>query len=453
MRVLLVYTNRDWSIVAPPPIGLAYVAKPLRDRGNEVKLLDLMHVRNPHDDLQQTISACRPDLVGFSIRNLDNQDMLNLTCPLPEIRELVRIAKGRGLMTVLGGTAVTTLPEEVLRYMEADYAVAGQGETSFMRLVQSAEAGAVDRETPGLVWSENGKTFRNPCSPFGYAEAEADWSILDFRPYRRSILPASVIVKSGCPYSCIYCDSGTTMGKEFVVRKPDAVVGDMEAIVRLHGIRAMFLTDPCFNAPLDYSKSVLEAIIKANLGLSLSAMLVPVPGQYDEEFLRLFRRAGGRFLILGAESFSAKMLENYRKPFQIEDALAAAALVIRHGIHLGIVAMFGGPGENQSTIRESIAAIQPINYSLFEYGIGVRITPGCGLLDLATSEGLIKDRSDLLFPKFYVSRDLNVPWAAQYIRSRMQRYWYRNLKMGWLGARIILSNYLHTSLPARRKAV
>ncbi len=47
MRVLLVYTNRNRSILAPPPIGLAYVAKPLRASGNEVRLLDLMHAGAP----------------------------------------------------------------------------------------------------------------------------------------------------------------------------------------------------------------------------------------------------------------------------------------------------------------------------------------------------------------------------------------------------------------------
>jgi len=44
MKVLLVYTNR-YRPMAPPPIGIAYLAGPLLREGHEVKVLDLMFSR------------------------------------------------------------------------------------------------------------------------------------------------------------------------------------------------------------------------------------------------------------------------------------------------------------------------------------------------------------------------------------------------------------------------
>jgi radical SAM superfamily enzyme YgiQ (UPF0313 family) len=124
MRILLVYTNRN-RYLSPPPIGLAYLVSPLIEQGHQVKVLDLMFSKNPHHELELTIDTYHPGLVGFSIRNLDNQYMLDVKNPLPQIKEFVTIAKTKGVPTVLGGTAFTTFPEEMLQYMEADFGISG----------------------------------------------------------------------------------------------------------------------------------------------------------------------------------------------------------------------------------------------------------------------------------------------------------------------------------------
>lgn len=110
MKVLLVYTNTNRNL-APPPVGLSYIVPPLRRKGHEVRLLDLMLSRDPVADMGATLRELAPDVVGLSVRNLDNQFMMDLKAPLPEIRGYVGMAKTRGITTVLGGTGET--PETV----------------------------------------------------------------------------------------------------------------------------------------------------------------------------------------------------------------------------------------------------------------------------------------------------------------------------------------------------
>lgn len=441
MNILLIYTNRD-NYLAPQPIGLAYLAAPLKRKGHNIKLLDLMFSKNPHRELNNTIDEFKPDIVAFSIRNLDNQYMLDLRNPLPEIKNYVELSRSKGLTTVLGGTAFTTFPKEMLEYMNADYGISGQGEESFPLLVEAIANDKHETRIPGLVWWEGDSVRTNPPIIVGYVNSQADWSLLNLHKYRRTYWPACVVIKTGCPYKCAYCDAKTTFGDRFIFRHIEAIIDDIRTIQRTHGISVFHLSDPCFNSPLDWAKEVLRAIIRENLKIYFNTTVVPIHGCYDDEFFELYTKAGGIFTILGAESFSQTMLENYRKPFSIEDVYNCSKLANKHGLTFGVELLFGGPGENAKTIIESMAFLPKINYSLFLFGIGIRILPNTEIFDIAKREGIVNDSSELLFPKFYVSPELDMDWARKYIQKSLRRYSYRGIKMIPFGLRSLFARYL-----------
>ncbi len=428
MKVLLVYTNR-YRVMAPPPIGLAYLAGPLREEGHEVKVVDLMFSKAPDKELRSAIDDFRPDVVGFSVRNIDNQDMRRTRFFPEEARKYVDIAREKGVVTVLGGTAFTTFPSEMLAYMGADYGIAGQGERSLPRLLRALGSGIPDKEIPGLAWRENGAVLVNPPDLNGYCAAIARWEALGLGGYKKGFFVGAVINKTGCPHRCAYCNVAATFGGRFILRKAEDIVREIRALKNTHGINIFTLTDACFNMPLDYAKEVLAAIAGADVRIYLNATLVPVMGQYDDELLELYKKAGGICLSLGAETYSAEMLASYRKPFTIDDVLACAGLLDRHKMPFMVQALFGGPGENASTIKESMDMLRRIPYARFTYAIGVRLLPGTALYETAKGEGRVKEPSELFSPTFYVSKDLDVAWADKYIKKRLLRYSYRNLKM------------------------
>jgi hypothetical protein len=77
MKVLLVYTNQN-RYLTPPPVGLTYLIPPLKEQGHTVRLLDMMFRENALAEMEKVMDDFKPDLVGFSIRNLDNQYMLDV---------------------------------------------------------------------------------------------------------------------------------------------------------------------------------------------------------------------------------------------------------------------------------------------------------------------------------------------------------------------------------------
>ena len=122
-----------------------------------MKVLNLMFSKNPKQELGNVIDEFKPQAVGFSIRNLDNQSMLEINSPLPEIKEFVTIAKNKKIITILGGTAFTTLPEIMLEYMNADYGISGEGIKTFPELINCFSNGKINYAIQGLIYRDNGK--------------------------------------------------------------------------------------------------------------------------------------------------------------------------------------------------------------------------------------------------------------------------------------------------------
>jgi len=420
MRVLLAYTNR-YRFMAPPPVGIAYLIGPLRAAGNQVKVVDLMFAVDPATELGKAIDDFKPDLVGFSIRNIDNQNMGETEYfPLRE-KEYVKIARDKKAITVLGGTAFTTFPVRMLDYMDADYGIAGQGERSLPMLIKSLESGCLDETIPGLVWRDNGKIRANPPDLDGYAASRAGWEAIELGGYASGLFPGAVVTKSGCPHKCAYCNVTSSFGSSFIFRDPADIVAEIKALKGLH-ISGINLVDACFNVPMGYAKDVLRAIAAAHLNVRIHTSLVPVKGHYDDEFFELFKSAGGVLVSLGTETLSEKMLKSYGKPFNMDDVRACADLCRKHEVPFMVHALFGGPGESEETIKESMEALRQLHCSEFVYSIGVRLMPGTALFDIAKKEGVVKEASELFYPRFYVSKCLDVEWADRYIKSKLKEY-------------------------------
>jgi hypothetical protein len=77
MRVLFVSANRVEINMPTYPLGLACVAEATRRAGHHVELVDLMGVTVPCSVLGEAIHGLHPEVVGISVRNIDDQNEQN----------------------------------------------------------------------------------------------------------------------------------------------------------------------------------------------------------------------------------------------------------------------------------------------------------------------------------------------------------------------------------------
>lgn len=418
MKVLVLYTN-TYRVFAPAPLGASLVAARLRRDGHEVRFLDLMFAHRPAVLAAQTAQEFQPELVCYSIRNVDNQSS-DFFDPLPGLRSVVAAVRGvSSATTLLGGTAFTTFPTQFLEALEADYGFAGDDLENIARFVASVAAGSPDHSVPGLVYRTAHGIAANPFAIRGYADIRFDnWDLLDLQSYRRCLTTfwdSGIVVRTGCPFQCIFCDYFKTFGRDYRFRDPD-LIADEAMELQHRGARSVIFADAGFNRPLDHAKQVLEAFVRAGVRLNLT--IIFEPGEIDTEFSRLFRRAGGLAAVIYANSLSDTVLSSMRKPFCVDDVVRGADLLREAGIERFLFLTFGGPGETPDTVEEALRVASRIRARRTLVDHGFRIQPDTPLHDIAIAEGAIAPDDDCFRATFYHSPATPPAMLA----SRLKRY-------------------------------
>ena len=137
MRVLLISANTERINMPTPPLGLGLVAAATRQAGHEVTFLDLLSETEPDLAVQRAIEAGCPEVIGISVRNIDDQDMQSRRFLLKPLKSLVVACRARtDVPIVLGGAGYSLFPDAALAYLGADLGIRGEGEAIFPALLE-----------------------------------------------------------------------------------------------------------------------------------------------------------------------------------------------------------------------------------------------------------------------------------------------------------------------------
>ena len=157
-----------------------------------------------------------------------------------------------GLKIVWGGYFPSLHSTVVLESGSVDFVIRGQGELSFLELID-----AIEREAPfdgiqGLSFLRNGAVVHNPKRPV------TDPNVLPPMPYHRvdmkryigkTYLGARTMTyhsSFGCPFLCGFCAVAAIYKSRWAGKKAPAVVEDVLWFKREHGVNAVEFVDNNF---------------------------------------------------------------------------------------------------------------------------------------------------------------------------------------------------------------
>jgi len=424
VNILLLSTNRHRQPHPVAPIGACIVADAAERAGHRVKLLDLMFVRDVPAALESTLSDFVPEAIGLSIRNIDNNDMARPVFFLAELQEVVEAIRNRSdAPIILGGAALGVMPEAILRLLSADCAVVGDGETVFPALLERLSRREPVSDLPGVALLEKGVFRRNPLAASGFpalcpAPDYRRW--LDFPAYRSLLATIPLQTKTGCQFQCVYCTYPGIEGRSCRLKDP-ASVGDAVTRFAAAGLRDIEIVDSVFNAPLAHAMEVCSALARNGSRARLQCLELN-PGQVDDALLTAMERAGFTGMGITLESAADPVLAGLNKGFTRSEVERAAEAVRRHRIPCAWIFLFGGPGETEATVRDTLhfaaTRIRPGDIAFFNTGI--RIYPGTELESIARRQGVLtRSAAELLTPAFYVSPEVEARWIGQELKRAM----------------------------------
>jgi radical SAM superfamily enzyme YgiQ (UPF0313 family) len=416
MRVLLISGNREASGVRTPlPLGLACVAAATAKAGFEVRLLDLLSAPDWKSAAQDAIATLRPDVIGLSVRNIDDQTMLNSRFLLPPMKEVVALCRSVcNAPIVLGGAGFSILPERTLSYLGADMGIAGEGETTLPHLLSWIGKGSRGSPPPGvylagLRQSQVAIPITNDLDSLPLPAPDV-WLNYGISPEWR--IP--VQTRRGCSQDCAYCSTSMIEGRHLRWRSAQSVV-DWLAAYRDRGFRDYYFVDNTFNLPLGYAKELCQKMIDARLDIDWWAQIYPKWA--DAELADLMARAGCTQLNLGFESGSEPVLRMLNKQFKPFEVTTISQSFAARGIKRNGFLLLGAPGETEQTVEESLAFAESLHLDALKVSVGIRIYPNTALAARSVAEGIIDRNDDLLFPRFYMA-----PALREWLPKRVAGY-------------------------------
>ena len=403
MKILLVATNQtdrfmDRMVVRPVPIGLAYIAAAVDEDCHQMRVLDLMFSDDAVADVEEAVKEFQPDLVGLSIRNLDNQSYFNPVWNLPGVRDIVdRIRESSSATILCGGPAFSILPAECLEYVGADVGITGDAAEAFSTLVDRLESGDDYTDIAGVVYRKEGTIVVSQGSFTSDFHRAPRLDLLDMHRYNGSGFGVGVVTKLAQTY--YPTSDGGFDGTDWRIREPDEVVEEIRNLNTDFGINKVFFIDSGFNIPADHAKALCRAIIDSGIKIRWNSYVRP--GHGDEELAHLMKESGCSLALLAESGGGGGDLADRLDRLGVMGHLFQEA-----GLPFSLNVSFGEPGESRETVDQKLSLLRQVEPSFAVLRLGSRVLPNTPAATKAVDEGMIESESDLIEPVFYISEEV-----------------------------------------------
>jgi anaerobic magnesium-protoporphyrin IX monomethyl ester cyclase len=330
----------------------------------------------------------------------------------------ISLAKARGAHTLAFGTHVTPLPVETLRACPAlDFVLIGEPELTLRDLLDHLESRMGERSDlleklfhdhdPGYrpaAWQDEnidlqgiaGLAWRNQDEirinrPRPLIKDLDDLPIprheaLPLKKYRMPLIqgPFTFVVSSrGCPAGCTFCVKHVTYQNSVRTRSPERMMEELWILKKM-GIRNIHFYADLFTVNRDQVIELCQRMIAEKIGMRWTAN--SRVDFVDEEMLSWMGKAGCKLLTWGIESGNEQILRHVHKGITTTEVEQALVWSGQAGIKNWGYFVIGLPGENEATVRETIAFAKrlPLEIALFFIAAPY---PGTPFFDEVVREG------------------------------------------------------------------
>jgi anaerobic magnesium-protoporphyrin IX monomethyl ester cyclase len=268
--------------------------------------------------------------------------------------------------TVWGGNFPSLYPAPVLNASYIDWAVRGQGEDTFVELLDviaghrdpKTVSGLCFRESDGTHWLGEERKWKGPDelpAPPYHKIRIAEYLPRTFLGSRSGVYQASI----GCPHGCNFCAVISVFGRRERQETPERTVKHLSFLAREHGMNGVHFYDNNFLVGEDRAREFAERVIPLGLHWWCEAR-VDTLTRYSDDTWRLLKRSGMEMVFCGAESGSDAVLAKMNKGTTTDQIREVAARSREHGVIPEFSFIFGGPGNPEGETLETLNFIREL---------------------------------------------------------------------------------------------
>lgn len=394
-------------------LGILKVAAVLEKRGYSLEMVDLSGIENYTVPISDHAKKTQAKIFGITATTPQLPAAVQIAEAIKRVRPdakiiiggphatLVNAAYKREKKNGVSGRAVRAMQELKNLF---DIIIAGDGEEAIFHALNSDTKVLVDSDANELL--ENTPLIQiagKPRSVIVDADERSSSMFLtnnrlnelpfparhlvDMESYHYSIdgvRATSLIAQLGCPFECGFCGGRMSpMLRKTRMRTSENIVAEILEIHHRYGLKGFMFYDD----ELNVNKKVVELMelitkVQRDLHTEFRLRGFVKAELFNEEQARAMYEAGFRWLLVGFESGSPRILENINKKATQEENTRCLKIARRYGLKVKALMSIGHPGESHDTIQETFEWLLKVKPDDFDMTI-ITCYPGTPYYDEA----------------------------------------------------------------------
>ena len=394
-----------------PHLGLLALATYLKENGYAPVIFDSRKYLQQKKDFWPALNELLKDAycVGLSVMTAQVDSGVRISDRIKENYPDIPL--------VWGGYHPSLFPEQTLEDPNIDFILQGEGDWSFLDLLNALNLKGGYDEIDGIGYKRDGKLIFHPQKKYYEINdlPDWDWSFYDVNSFilggtwSDSTLVRQLPVQNsrGCPYMCSFCIN-TTLNcyRKWRVRDVKRVVDEIENLIKVYAVEWISFRDEIFfltkKRIMEFCDEILNRGLKFHWAANARVDFFS-SGALDDEVMSKLKKAGCMNLAFGAESGSPKMLKFLRKGVTPEQIILSAKKCNEYGISPVYSFIVGLPGETKEDIMLTYYVMKKIvEFCPSSVLLGphlYRPYPGCELYDIAKKFGVPESNTLRGWPK------------------------------------------------------
>lgn len=311
----------------------------------------------------KVVSTAFPDAMGDIYNDLNSFDLLGISSMSgPYLNYAISVARSikrirPNLPIVWGGPHASLMDEDLIYKDFVDFIIRGIGEKSLFKLIQALEGKSSFSLVPGLTWIENGCIRRNnPDTDFHIDEMpQLDYSLLSNRYSYVLNKEFSYLSSRGCPFNCSYCVASQLYNRCWYDKSEDKVINELKDAYDEYKFKSIFFWDDNLFVNIRRLCNILSKLNNLGIHFQWSGFCrAETFSRLDDEIIGELKGKGLKWLSVGAESGSQKILDKLKKGNKVDDIKRTAAKLRKWHIMCDFSFMGGIPGETLDDFNKTL---------------------------------------------------------------------------------------------------
>ncbi|MBI4242804.1 MAG: B12-binding domain-containing radical SAM protein [Planctomycetes bacterium] len=372
-------------------LGILRVASVLEQNGYTVEMLDLSGIQNYEDVVRLHASNSDADVFGITSTTPQMPAAFNIAKLIHETRPNAKTILGGPHITLVNAARKREVMENRVSRAHSAYQklartfttlIAGDGEEAVVYAIKNNFPELIDADDPkSPLFLTNTKLNHLPFPARHLVDADS------YHYQIEGERALSLIAQLGCPFECGFCGGRLSpMLRRVRMRTSENIVEEIKQIHEKYKVKGFMLYDDELNVNTkmielmnkirDYEDEVgsdfkLRGFVKAEL--------------FTNEQAEAMYKAGFRWLLVGFESGSTRILKNINKKATLKDNTKCVEIAKHHGFKVKALMSIGHPGESQETIMETHDWLLKVKPDDFDVTI-ITTYPGTPYYDQAVKE-------------------------------------------------------------------